>query len=97
MYIDGLGTTHGETSASTSPKKDLGRNEFLTLLITQLKNQNPLNPLESADFTAQLAQFSSLEQLFGMNDSLADIQESLSLSGIHRGHLSHHVLLEESY
>jgi len=77
MYINGLGTTHGETSAYTSPKKDLGRDEFLTLLITQLKNQNPLSPIESSDFTAQLAQFSSLEQLFGMNETLANIQDAL--------------------
>jgi flagellar basal-body rod modification protein FlgD len=52
MYINGLGTTHGETPTYTSPKKDLGRDEFLTLLITQLKNQNPLSPIESSDFTA---------------------------------------------
>lgn len=77
MYINGLGTTHGETSAYTSPKKDLGRDEFLTLLITQLKNQNPLSPIESSDFTAQLAQFSSLEQFFGMNEALANIQDAL--------------------
>jgi flagellar basal-body rod modification protein FlgD len=77
MYINELGTTHGETSPYTSPKKDLGRDEFLTLLITQLKNQNPLSPMESSDFTAQLAQFSSLEQLFGMNETLANIQDAL--------------------
>lgn len=77
MYINGLGTTYGETSPYTSPKKDLGRDEFLTLLITQLKNQDPLSPLESSDFTAQLAQFSSLEQLFGMNETLANIQNTL--------------------
>jgi len=77
MIIDQLGATSAETSAYVNPKNNLGRDEFLTLLITQLKNQDPLSPLESADFTAQLAQFSSLEQLFGMNETLANIQNTL--------------------
>jgi flagellar basal-body rod modification protein FlgD len=78
MYIDTLGTYPESTATYTSPQKELGREQFLTLLIAQLKNQDPLNPLESADFTAQLAQFSSLEQLFGMSESLKDIQEALA-------------------
>jgi len=76
MYIEGLGTNYGETSSYTNTKK-LGREDFLKLLVEQLKHQDPLNPLESSDFTAQLAQFSSLEQLFGMNEALTGIQETL--------------------
>ena len=76
MYIEGLGTNYGETSSYTNTKK-LGREDFLKLLVEQLKHQDPLNPLESTDFTAQLAQFSSLEQLFGMNEALTGIQETL--------------------
>jgi len=53
----------------------LGQEQFLKLLIEQLKNQDPLNPMDSTDFTAQLAQFSSLEQLFDVNKNLAAIQE----------------------
>ena len=56
----------GSLSASSSAK-DL-QNEFLLLLITQLKNQDPLNPMDSTNFTSQLAQFSSLEQLQNLND-----------------------------
>jgi flagellar basal-body rod modification protein FlgD len=77
MYINELGTYSQSVSSDTSTKKELGKEEFLTLLVAQLKHQDPLNPLESADFTAQLAQFSSLEQLFGMNDALTAIQETL--------------------
>ena len=77
MYIDELGTYSQSVSSGTSPKKELGKEEFLTLLVAQLRHQDPLNPMESADFTAQLAQFSSLEQLFGMNDALTAIQETL--------------------
>ena len=46
------------------------RESFLTLLITQLQNQDPLNPMNNEDFVAQLAQFSSLEQLQGVNTQL---------------------------
>jgi flagellar basal-body rod modification protein FlgD len=78
MIIDSLGTYSETVSSSSGSKDELGREEFLTLLIAQLQNQDPLNPLESADFTAQLAQFSSLEQLFGMNETLAVIQQNLA-------------------
>ena len=50
---------------------DLGREEFLLLLTTQLSNQDPLNPMDGQEFAAQLAQFSSLEQLININDVLA--------------------------
>ncbi len=45
----------------------IDQNEFMTLLVTQLQNQDPLNPLDSAQFSAQLAQFASLEQLTQIN------------------------------
>ena len=48
----------------------LGKDDFLTLLVAQLRNQDPLEPMESTDFTAQLAQFSSLEQLENINKNL---------------------------
>jgi len=77
MYIEGLGTTYGETSSYSTTKK-LDQEDFLKLLFEQLKHQDPLNPMESTEFTAQLAQFSSLEQLFGMNENLTGIQKILS-------------------
>jgi flagellar basal-body rod modification protein FlgD len=51
----------------------LGKDDFLQLLVTQLKNQDPLNPADPTEFTAQLAQFSSLEQLFNVNENLQQI------------------------
>ena len=45
---------------------EIGQNNFLTMLVAQLENQDPLNPQDSADFAAQLAQFSSVEQLVAM-------------------------------
>lgn len=83
MSITALGPTYmkaEETSSYANPKDDaLGRDQFLTLLIAQLQHQDPLNPLESTEFTAQLAQFSSLEQLFEVNENLMGIQERLNV------------------
>lgn len=64
--------------ANSISNQVLGKEDFLQLLVAQLQNQDPLNPADATEFTAQLAQFSSLEQMFNMNESL----ESLgSLSG----------------
>ena len=84
MSIASLGTTYlnlDETLDYTKPKDELGRDQFLTLLVAQLQHQDPLNPLDGTDFTAQLAQFSSLEQLFAVNENLTGIQEAFSLQG----------------
>lgn len=54
----------------------MGKDDFLKLLVTQLQNQDPLNPSDPTEFTAQLAQFSSLEQLFAVNDSLTQMASS---------------------
>lgn len=48
----------------------MGRDEFLKMLVAQLKNQDPLNPMDGKDMAAQLAQFSTVEQLITMNKSI---------------------------
>ncbi len=58
----------------------LGKEEFFEMLIAQLKYQDPLNPMDGTDFTAQLAQFSSLEQLSNMNTNLETVASNQLLS-----------------
>jgi flagellar basal-body rod modification protein FlgD len=59
--------------AESLPPGTLGKEDFMRLLIEQMKAQDPLNPQDPADFTAQLAQFSSLEQLLAVNNSLGSL------------------------
>jgi flagellar basal-body rod modification protein FlgD len=64
--IGGAGAA-GATNIFGKPGGELGKDEFLQLLVTQLRYQDPLNPMQAEDFAAQLAQFSSLEQLMNAN------------------------------
>jgi flagellar basal-body rod modification protein FlgD len=64
------GGQDGGASSLTGPAKELGKDDFLRLFVYQLQNQDPLNPMESAEFTAELARFSSLEQLYNLNDNM---------------------------
>jgi flagellar basal-body rod modification protein FlgD len=69
----------GNTSPSvTTTAKGMGKEDFLTMLIAQLKNQDPLNPMSGTDFAVQLAQFSSLEQLYNVNSQLETLGTSLA-------------------
>jgi flagellar basal-body rod modification protein FlgD len=57
-------------ATTTTGSSQLGQSDFLTLLTTQLKNQDPLSPLDNAAFVAQLAQFSTVSGITEMNASL---------------------------
>jgi flagellar basal-body rod modification protein FlgD len=63
-------TSTAATTSTASASGVMGREQFLTLLVTQLQHQDPLNPMEDKDFIAQLAQFSSLEQMMNMSESM---------------------------
>ncbi|MEJ2635710.1 MAG: flagellar hook capping FlgD N-terminal domain-containing protein [Calditrichia bacterium] len=70
MSVQGLGLNMGSATA----KNILGKDDFLKLLVTQLHYQDPLNPMEGTEFSTQLAQFSSVEELQNIDKSL---QQSL--------------------
>ncbi len=83
MTIDSIGSFLGQSSTSSDEIhiKDgsedmINRDEFLTLFVAQLRHQDPLNPLDSSEFTAQLAQYSSLEQLLKVNENLESLKAS---------------------
>ncbi|KQM47019.1 flagellar biosynthesis protein FlgD [Pseudomonas sp. Leaf15] len=69
----------GAAKAATG-NQALGKDAFLQLLVTQLKNQNPLSPQDNGAFVAQLAQFSSLEGINTLNDSVNAISSNFSSS-----------------
>lgn len=66
-------------SAKTAAAGTLSKDQFLKLLIEQLKHQDPLSPMQNTEFTSQMAQFSQLEQLYNVNTNLGTMaQASLS-------------------
>lgn len=72
--------TSAALAANTNPGNSaLGQTEFLQLLVTQLQNQDPLNPMDSAEYAAQLAQFSSVEQLVNINSGMETLVQSQQL------------------
>lgn len=62
--------TSGKTGDANTGASSLGKDSFLTLLVTQMQNQNPLDPQDNSQFVAQLAQFSSLETMQNLSSSV---------------------------
>jgi len=74
----------GGQSGSAAGKgiQALGKDEFLRMLVTQLKNQDPMDPMKSDDFAVNLAQFSQLEQLIAINQKLGESADGGGLGGL---------------
>jgi flagellar basal-body rod modification protein FlgD len=70
--------TQSSTNAATTSAagKQMDENAFLNLLVTELKNQDPMNPMDNKDFIAQLAQFSSLQEMQNLNTSMKSFTQS---------------------
>ena len=86
--LDGISSvaTSGDGKAAQSAEKyNEDFNQFLNLLVTQLKNQDPLDPMDSAEFTNQLVQFASVEQQIQQNanlEKLVQVQETSQLGSL---------------
>src|SRR3954463_9309193 len=70
--------TTGTTAATA--KNGMGKDDFLKLLVGQLKNQDPQNPTGSEDFMGQMAQFSMLEQLTNLATATSELTKSTNVS-----------------
>lgn len=69
------------TTTTKAANGAMGKDDFLKLLFTQLKYQDPQNPVDDREFAAQLAQFSSLEQMTNLNTSFGQIKAALEQQG----------------
>jgi flagellar basal-body rod modification protein FlgD len=67
-------------AAARKPVKELGKDQFLQILVTQLRNQDPMQPLQDKEFIAQMAQFSSLEQTMNMSKEIASLRQSAGMA-----------------
>ncbi|MEK3882141.1 flagellar hook capping FlgD N-terminal domain-containing protein [Paenibacillus sp. PL2-23] len=65
------------TAAARSSSDTLGKDQFLTILVTQLRNQDPMQPLQDKEFIAQMAQFTSVEQLMNMSTELSLMRQNI--------------------
>jgi len=73
---------YSASSLTPEPSESLGKDAFMQLLVSQMRNQDPMSPTSNEDFVAQLAQFSSLEQMQELNGNilgLAVLQQSNAL------------------
>ncbi|MFH0345674.1 flagellar hook assembly protein FlgD [Bacillus vallismortis] len=65
-----------KTSTVSTNNSSLGKDEFLKILMAQVQNQDPLNPVDDKEFISQMATFSSLEQMVNLNTTMAQFVEN---------------------
>jgi flagellar basal-body rod modification protein FlgD len=90
--IRGSSAAAGLQLTPKNKNEQIGKNEFLTLLVTQLKNQDPEAPVDSKEFAVQLAQFTQVEKLMSIDDKLTAQSNAATMSSM-AGYLGHNVVL----
>ena len=87
--VDALGSgsaaTAARAAAASDPTRGFGQDQFLTLMLAQLKNQDPLKPLEPSEFLGQLAQFSTVTGIQGMQKTLGGLADASRASQVLEG------------
>lgn len=66
------------TTTGTKAPSSLGQQDFMTLMLAQLQNQNPLDPMENTEFLAQLAQFNTVSGIETMNSTLSSLSDQMN-------------------
>jgi flagellar basal-body rod modification protein FlgD len=84
-----------ETTSKKASNKELGKDAFLQLLVAQLKNQDPMKPMDDTSFIAEMAQFSSLEQMQNLNKTMESAQQFGALSQA-AGMIGKYVVIQDS-
>ena len=72
MAVSSVQSGNNTYSTTTAANGDLGMNQFMSLLVTQIQNQDPFSPMDNQQFISQLTQFTSLEQLQKINEALGE-------------------------
>jgi flagellar basal-body rod modification protein FlgD len=72
-----LSQSNAKLGVKTAVENTLDKDDFLKILIEQLSNQDPTNPMEDKEFIAQMAQFSTLEQMTNMAGGFSELSESI--------------------
>jgi flagellar basal-body rod modification protein FlgD len=75
---DTMGSTTGNSSSTASNSSDITANDFLTLLVSELKNQDPTQPTDPNQYITQLAQVNSLQQLISINQGIGTLDSVIS-------------------
>lgn len=73
----GTGGSNSQSAITHAAGGAMGKDQFVKLLVTEMKNQDPLSPMDGKELAAQLAQFSSVEQLVNVNTKLDNLTQLL--------------------
>jgi flagellar basal-body rod modification protein FlgD len=79
-FLDSLSPAARKAASGDTKDNELGQDAFMRLMITQMNNQDPLNPAENSEFVAQLAQFSSVEGITNLNTKVGEMAASFQSS-----------------